>query len=109
MKALAAVSLVLCLFGVPVNALAQAAIAGLVKDSSGAVVAGVVVEASSPVLIERARTAVTDSAGRYRIEQLDPGVYRVTFTLAGWRPAQKDGVALSGSFTATVDAELAIG
>ena len=70
---------------------------------------GVTVDASSPALIERTRTAVTDGAGRYRIEDLRPGVYRIRFTHQGWSPYQLDGVELTGSFTATVDATLAIG
>ena len=70
---------------------------------------GVTVDASSPALIERARTAVTNGAGRYRIEDLRPGVYRIRFTHQGWSPYQLDGVELTGSFTATVDATLAIG
>ena len=98
-----------CLLGIPAAAFAQAAIAGSVRDPSGAPMEGVTVDASSPALIERARTAVTDGAGRYRIEDLRPGVYRIRFTHQGWSPYQHDGVELTGSFTATVDATLAIG
>ena len=98
-----------CLIGVPTTGFGQAAIAGSVKDSSGAPMTGVMVEASSPALIERIRTAVTDGAGRYRIEDLRPGTYQVRFTLAGWRPQQREGVELTGSFTATVNAELTLG
>ena len=60
---------------VPTTALAQAAIAGLVKDASGAVLPGVTVEAASPALIEKTRTATTDGTGQYRIESLQPGTY----------------------------------
>jgi hypothetical protein len=87
----------------------QAAIAGAVRDPSGAPMLGVVVGASSPALIEKARETVTDGAGRYRIEDLRPGTYSVRFTLEGWTPLQRDGVELMGSFTATVDAELVPG
>src|SRR4030095_3218079 len=69
---------------VPSAAFAQAVIAGTVKDASGAVLAGVVVEASSPALIEKVRTAVTDGTGQYRVEDLRPGVYTVAFTLQGF-------------------------
>ena len=65
---------------------AQATIAGVVRDASGAVLPGVTVEASSPALIEKVRTAVTDGTGRYRIESLRPGTYTVTFTLPGLLP-----------------------
>ncbi len=93
----------------PSIAFAQPAIAGSVKDVSGGALSGVLVEASSPALIEHARTAITDEAGRYRIEELRPGVYQVRFTLTGWAPFQQDGVELTGSGTATVNAELALG
>jgi hypothetical protein len=71
--------------------------------------AGVIVEASSPALIEKARTGVTDSAGLYRIENLPPGVYQIVFTLAGWRSSTQRALELTGTFTATVDAELSPG
>ena len=75
--------LIAALFSIVIvpSAYAQSAIAGVVKDSSGAVLPGVSVEASSAALIEGVRTAVTDNAGSYRIENLRPGVYAVTFTL----------------------------
>ena len=95
--------------GLPTVALGQAVIAGSVTDSSGASMAGVTVAASSPALIEAIRSTVTDTTGRYRIENLRPGVYAVTFTLKGWRPHRADGVALTGSFTASVDAVLELG
>ena len=93
----------------PGAAFAQAAIAGSVSDVSGARIAGVTVEASSPALIEKVRTASTDSAGRYRIEDLRPGVYDVRFTFPGWRPHLQTGVELSGSSTTAVDAQLTAG
>src|SRR5678815_2461267 len=73
-----------CLVAVQSTAWAQATIAGSVKDSSGAVLPGVTVEAASPALIEKVRTTTTDGAGRYRIEDLRPGTYSVTFTLPGF-------------------------
>jgi hypothetical protein len=105
MKALALFAWIL----VPAVAWGQPAIAGAVKDSSGAPLAGVEVEASGPALIEKSRTAVTDGTGRYRIEDLRPGPYRVTFRLQGWQSFARDGVELTGSFTGIVNAELAIG
>ena len=94
---------------IPVAAHAQAVIAGLVKDTSGAVLPGVTVEASSPALIEKVRSAVSDSTGQYRIEDLRPGVYKVTFTLPGFSTYQREGIELTGSFTATVNADMRVG
>ena len=94
--------------GWPAVALGQAAIAGSVQDPSGAALPGVTVEASSPALIEGVRLAVTDRSGRYRIDDLRPGTYQVRFRLQGWQPFARDGVELSGAFTATVDAQLTL-
>src|SRR5881396_3069316 len=94
---------------VPTAAFAQAVIAGTVKDPSGAVLPGVVVEATSPALIEKVRAAVTDGTGQYRIEDLRPGVYTVTFTLQGFSTFRREGIELSGSFTATINADLKVG
>ena len=101
--------LVLALFGIAPAAHAQSAIAGVVRDASGAVLPGVAVEAASPALIEGTRTAVTDDAGSYRIVDLRPGEYSVTFTLTGFRTLRRDGITLPTSFTATVNAELTVG
>src|SRR5213075_372104 len=84
----------------PHLASAQATITGVVKDPSGAVLPGVTVEASSPALIEKVRTSVTDGSGQYRIIDLRPGTYSVRFTLVGFSAVQRDEVQLSGSFTA---------
>jgi hypothetical protein len=84
-------------------------IAGTVKDPSGAVLPGVVVEATSPALIEKVRTAVTDGTGQYRVEDLRPGSYTVTFTLQGFSTVRREGIELSGSFTATINADLKVG
>src|SRR5215831_853020 len=88
---------------------AQSALAGVVRDSSGAVLPGVSVEAASPVLIEGSRTVVTDNAGGYRIENLRPGEYVVTFTLTGFRVVRREGIVLPTSFTAQVNVELSLG
>ena len=103
-------ALVVVLFaaGAP-QAFAQSAIAGLVRDSSGAVLPGVTVEASSPALIEGTRTAVTDGAGQYTIADLRPGTYDVAFSLTGFRTVKRQGIVLPTSFTATVNADLAVG
>jgi hypothetical protein len=105
---LSALTAVLVLL-VPSMALAQASITGNVKDTSGAVLPGVTVEAASPVLIEKARTVVTDTNGRFQIVDLRPGTYTVTFTLAGFNTFKRDGVVLSGASANTVDAELRVG
>jgi carboxypeptidase family protein len=94
---------------VPRLVLAQASITGVVKDPTGAVLPGVTVEATSEVLIERIRTVTTDSTGQYRIVDLRPGMYVVTFTLTGFNTLKREGIELTGSFTATVNAELRVG
>ena len=90
-------------------AYAQASIAGVVRDSSGAVLPGVTVEAASPALIEKVRTVVSDGAGQYRIIELRPGTYIVTFALTGFNTVKREGIELSGTFVATVNAELRVG
>src|SRR5262245_54079584 len=100
---------VLIFFSLITAAQAQSAIAGVVRDSSGAVLPGATVEASSPALIEGSRSVVTDAAGGYRIENLRPGEYVVTFTLTGFRTVRREGIVLPTSFTAQVNAELALG
>src|SRR5688572_18596102 len=81
---------------VPALAFAQASIGGIVKDTSGAVLPGVTVEASSPALIEKVRSVTTDTAGVYRIIDLRPGTYTVTFTLPGFRTVRREGLELTG-------------
>ena len=93
----------------PSSVYAQAAIAGVVRDASGGVLPGVTVEASSPALIEKVRTAVSDGNGQYRIEDLRPGVYTVRFTLAGFNSVIREGVELTGSLTTTIGADLRVG
>ena len=81
----------------PSSGYAQATLAGVVKDASGAVLPGVTVEASSPTLIEKTRTAVTDSTGQYRITELPPGIYTLTFMLTGFSTVKREGVEVTGS------------
>jgi hypothetical protein len=89
---------------------AQAAgIAGVVRDASGAVLPGVTVEAASPALIERTRTATTDAQGQYKILDLRPGTYTVTFTLPGFSTIKREAIELPAQFTATVSVELKVG
>src|SRR5713101_7313909 len=101
-----------CLTFLPAIAWGQAAtgnIAGVVRDTSGAVMPGVTVEAASPALNERVRPVTTDNQGLYRIVDLRPGLYTVTFTLPGFSTFRRDGIELSTGFTATVNAELRVG
>src|SRR6187455_1256733 len=97
------VSMILAL---PLSAYAQASISGVIKDTSGAVLPGVTVEAASPVLIEKVKTAVTDGEGIYRIVDLRPGTYTVTFTLAGFKTFKRDALELPANFTAAVNGEM---
>jgi hypothetical protein len=98
-----------CTVLLPALAFAQGSITGTAKDTTGALLPGVTVEASSPVLIEKVRSVVTDGGGQYRIVDLRPGTYTVTFTLPGFNQFKREGVELTGSFTATIDAELKVG
>src|SRR5438067_4069455 len=84
-------------------------IAGEVKDASGAVLPGVTVEVSSPALIEKVRSAVTDGNGQYKIEALRPGTYTVTFTLPGFSVVKRDAIELTSDFTATINADMKVG
>src|SRR6516162_10407149 len=93
----------------PGAAWAQVTLAGTVKDASGAVLPGVTVEASSPVLIEKTRSATSDASGQYRMESLLPGTYTVTFTLSGFSTLKRDGVELSGTGVVKIDAEMKVG
>ena len=109
MRALRPIVSALALLLLPSLTFAQAAINGIVKDSSGAVLPGVSVEASSSALIEKVRSAVTDGSGQYRIENLRPGSYSLTFSLQGFNTVKREGIELTGSFTATVNADLKVG
>ena len=95
----------------PEAAAAQQAsgIAGAVRDTSGAVLPGVTVEAASPALIEKVRSVVSDSDGRYNIVDLRPGTYTVSFVLPGFQTFRREGIVLTGGFTAAVNAELQVG
>src|SRR5205809_4330771 len=93
----------------PTAAHAQASLAGVVKDASGAVLPGVTVEASSSAQIEKVRSVVTDDTGQYRIVDLRPGSYTLTFTLTGFSTVKREGLELAGSGTIAVNAELRVG
>ena len=95
MKRRCARALLIAVVGIlmlPLVALAQSQFTGVVKDESGGVLPGVTVEAASPVLIEKIKTATTDGDGRYRITDLRPGTYKLTFSLTGFSTLVKDGV-----------------
>src|SRR5687767_1946536 len=93
----------------PSAAMAQATIAGVVRDASGAVLPGVVVEASSPALIEKVRSVVTDGTGQYRIIDLRPGTYAISATLPGFSVVRREGIELTGSMTATIPLDMRVG
>src|SRR5258708_36590571 len=84
-------------------------IAGAVKDATGAVLPGVSVEAASPALIEKVRTAVTDGGGNYKIVDLRPGTYVGTFSLPGFSTVKREGIVLTSGFTAAVNGDMAVG
>ena len=100
-----------CLLLVPslANAQTSSAIAGTVTDTTGGVLPGVTVEARSPAIIERVRTAVTDGSGQYTIIALEPGTYAVTYSLPGFGTIIRDGIELSLGFTASIDIQLSVG
>ena len=87
----------------------QSALAGVVKDTTGAVLPGVTVEAASPALIERVRSVTTDSAGLYRIVDLRPGTYTITFSLPGFNSVRVENFDLRADFIATVNADMKVG
>src|SRR4249919_823190 len=93
----------------PGTVLAQSAFTGVVKDDTGAVLPGVTVEASSPALIEKSKATVTDGSGAYRLVDLRPGVYTVTFSLEGFSTTKREGIELSSDFTMTMNSEMKIG
>jgi len=98
-----------CLVFLPAAAAAQSAFSGVVKDPSGAVLPGVTIEVSSPVLIERTRSVVTDGAGRYTIVDLRPGTYKMTVGLVGFATVVRDAVELPGNTTVPINVELKVG
>ncbi len=88
---------------------AQSAFTGTVRDSSGAVMPGVMVEAASPALIEKVKSAITDANGQYRIVDLRPGTYSLSFTLPGFNTINREGIELQSNFTSTINVELSVG
>src|SRR5438105_14699524 len=91
------------------SAWAQSSITVVVRDTTGAVLPGVTVEAASPALIEKVRIVTTDEQGEYKIVDLRPGTYTVTFTLVGFSSVRREGIELATGFTATVHGELKVG
>jgi hypothetical protein len=104
---------VACLFlwlsVLPASAYAQATLAGVVRDSSGAVLPGVTVEVSSSALIEKSRNAVTDGTGQYKLTELLPGTYTLTFTLGGFSTVKRENVDISGAGVITINADMKVG
>ena len=93
----------------PTVAYAQAQIVGAVRDESGGVLPGVTVEAASPAIIEKVRTAVTDDQGRYRIEALRPGIYKLTFSLTGFSTVARENVDVPSEVVITINADMKVG
>ena len=109
LKCVKAIVLFVSVAVVPASAFAQASIVGTARDASGAVLPGVTVEASSPALIEKTRSVTTNSVGQYAMDDLRPGTYTVTFTLSGFSTVKREGIALSGTFIATVNQDMSVG
>src|SRR5881396_3460812 len=110
----ATVRLLLVVAAMPVLAPAavfaqEGQIAGTARDSTNQVMPGVTVEVKSPALIEKVRTATTDSNGQYRITNLPVGTYKVTFSLAGFTKQERDNINLTSGFTASVNGTLSVG
>ncbi|HKE88533.1 MAG TPA: TonB-dependent receptor [Vicinamibacterales bacterium] len=101
--------LVLVVLLLPASVFAQASLTGTVRDASGGVLPGVTVEASSPALIEKVRTAVTDDTGQYRIIDLRAGTYTLTFSLAGFTAVRRENIELAGSQTLTIPVDMRVG
>src|SRR5258705_7917133 len=91
------------------QSVSSGSIAGVAKDTTGAVLPGVTVEAASPALIEKVRVVVTDAQGNYKILELRPGTYSVAFTLPGFATFRRDGIELTTGFTANANAEMRVG
>ena len=104
-----ALGVMACVMLHPTLAQAQASLAGVARDSSGAVLPGVTVEAASSVLIEKVRTALTYGSGQYRLTELPPGTYTVTFTLPGFSTVRREGVNVGGVGVTTINADMRIG
>jgi hypothetical protein len=103
------VAVVSVFFLLPCAAWAQSSITGVVRDSSGGVLPGVTVEAASPALIEGVRSGVTDTQGIYKVVDLRPGTYIVTFSLQGFRTLKREGLNLPAEFAATLNVDMAVG
>ncbi|MBS1816878.1 MAG: TonB-dependent receptor [Acidobacteria bacterium] len=111
MKSVYRIAVAMLMLALPALALAQqgSTISGTVRDTSGAVLPGVTVEVSSPALIEKTRSAVTDGEGKYSIVQLRPGTYSVVFSLPGFSTVKRENLELTSDFTATVNADMRVG
>ena len=104
-----ALAALICVVALPSVARAQSAIGGTVKDTSGAVLPGVTVEVASEVLIEKTKSVSTDGQGAYKVVDLRPGVYTITFSLQGFNTFKRDALELPSNFVATVNAEMKVG
>jgi hypothetical protein len=109
MRAFTRILRVVVLALLPATAFAQGTLTGTVRDASGAILPGVTVEASSPALTEKVRSVVSDGAGVYRIIDLLPGTYSLTFTLPGFSTVRREGIQLGGTAVLTIPAELRVG
>ena len=108
MRQLTKVALVAAVVLLPALVQAQS-ITGVVRDASGAILPGVTVEASSPALIEKVRSAVTDGTGQFRLENLAAGVYSVSYSLPGFSTVKRDGIDIQTGVTVTLNAEMRVG
>lgn len=107
--ALGVATVIAMVFLAPTMGFGQSSISGVARDESGAVLPGVTVEAASPALIEKVRVVTTDNQGVYRIVDLRPGIYTVTFSLQGFNTFRREGITLEANATATVNGDMKVG
>lgn len=81
---------------------------GKVTDQSGAVLPGATVTVTSPQLIKKSESAVSDSDGRWRIAALPPGIYTVTAELPGFATVRRERIAVDAGEQLSIDLTLGL-
>jgi len=91
-----------------VQAQTDGSLRGYIKDEQGAVLPGITVTATSPALLAPV-TAITDTAGYYRLLNLPPGTYAITAELTGFTTYRREGIVMRAGTTFAVDIEMKVG